>query len=1037
MNFIRSVIRQSLLTNLLSLFVVIAGIVIVINMKREAFPNFSFDIVTVRTFFSGASPEEVEKLVTIPIEEEIKGVSELERVTSISIEGMSLIVVRIDPDATDKDKVVNNIQRAVDQTTDLPDDVDDTAINEIVTGEQAIVEISISGLANRELLQQQVKNLEDQIFDLDGVSRVTRDGWRDREIWIEADPSLLKKYHLSLEAIVDAVRSQSLNVPGGTVKTTGEEYLVRTVGEISQALPYNDIIVRSDASGNMVRVKELGKTVSAFEDDDRITKVHGEEAVILRVVKKASGDTIDIVEKLEKLIKKFRISAPDGLRVSTMNDQSFYIKRRLKVLLNNGWFGMILVLASLLAFLNWRVAVVTAIGIPIAFFLTFIAMETMGIAINLISMFGLIIVLGMIVDDAIIIAENCYRHLEKGLSPGDAAVVGTREVIKPVTVTILTTIASFLPLMFMSGIFGKFVWQIPVVVIIALTASLVEAFFVLPSHFVDFAKSSQKSQHRDFREGWFKPLQDRYRKLLVRVVKARYVFFPVAIIVTALAIVFAVTSMKKVLFPTEGIEIFFIRATMKKGTSLETASKKMTVIENELNKLPEQELDNFITVVGVQQDEPTDPMTKYGTNLGQITVYLTPENDRKRKADEIIVDLKNKIAKLDNFEELSFDRVRPGPPQGKPVAIQIKGKKLELLEEASIFYKEKLNDEQGVTSIASDYEQGKTELRIIVDQASAKRAQLSTRDIALAVRRVYNGEVAAKIRNTDEEIEVIVKYPEEYRKQVEALNNLVIRNPNGRLIPFSQVATTRLVSGVTSIKHHDFKRVVTVTAELDENVTTSLLVNQKMQGYLDEFLQMYPNLNVHFGGEYEDTAKSFDSLKRAFIFSAILIFIILTTLFRSMVLPFIVMLAIPFGLFGVIVAFTLHGMPLSFMAFLGVIGLSGVVVNDSIVLVDFIRRQRIKGVPVFDAIVNGGVARFRPVILTTLTTLVGLLPVAYGIGGDDPFLRPSGMAICWGLAFATAIILLIIPCLYHIYEDLRPKMTRHQMSEETTDGLEL
>ncbi len=1017
MSFIRSFIRQSLLVNLLSIFIVVAGAMVVVQMKRQAFPDFSFDIVVIRTAFPGSSPEEIERLVTIPIEDELRGVSDIEQIDSSSIEGLSIIVIEIDPDAKDSDRVVNNIQRAVDRVDDLPDDAENPIVTEILTGEQAIIQVGVGGDLSEQELQEHSKALEDRFLDVDGVGSIDRSGWRDREIWIETDPEKLQRYHLSMQEVAEAIREHSLNLPAGTSKTSDQEWLVRTVGELDRAEQYNDIIVRSDPDGHMVRIRDIGVARDGFLDDELLYKVKGKPAIILRVIKSRSGDTINIVNEINQIIKEYRQSAGDRVLITTFDDQSFYIQRRLKVLVNNGWLGIGLVLLCLIGFLHWRIASLTAVGIPIAFFLTFLAMQALGISINLISMFGLIIVLGMIVDDAIIIAENSYRYIEKGMGPREAAVAGTREVIRPVTVTILTTIASFLPLMFMTGIFGKFVWQIPMVVILALTASLLEAFFVLPSHVADFAKAADRPKHDSLRSHWFDPFARLYERTIKTALRLRYVVVIAATLILAGALTFAFTKMRFILFPGEGIEFFFVRAKLPNGTPMESTAKAMEPIEAFLDELPEHELDNYVTVVGIQQGDPTDPFTKRGTHLAQIVVYLTPPQDRQREADDIIAALKKKADKIDGFETITFERVRPGPPVGKPVAVLVKGEDYAVLEEVAARFRAELESIDGIVGVDDDYEPGKREKQIIIYQEVAKRASLSVASIASAVRRVFAGEVATTIRNTDEEIDVLVRFPESIRNDPNALAKLQIRNPTGNLIPFSKVATVKEVPGVNAIKHRDWKRVLTVTAEILEDQTTAIKVNRQLEKLLPEVEKDYPEVIVQLGGEFEDTAESLASLRKAFMLSALLIFFILTTLFRSLARPFIVMAAIPFGLIGVVIAFQVHNLPLSFMCMLGVIGLSGVVVNDSIILVDFIRQLRLKGTNAMQSIIEGCQLRLRPVILTTITTLVGLIPVAYGIGGLDPFLRPAALAVSWGLAFATSIILIVIPCLHAIQDD--------------------
>lgn len=1025
---IRFAVNHSLFVNLLSIFVVVAGILSLLTLRREAFPNVNYDVVMVQTDYFGSPPEEIEKLITIEIENELKEVSGIDEMNSVSSENISMIILQLDPDEKDKTKVVNDIQRAVDRVDDLPEDAEDPIVNEMQSKDFPVINVSLSGPFEERELQRIARKLEILFLDLQDVARVDRTGWRDREMWVEVRPEIVDKFRLSLEDVILALRNKNLNIPGGTLTTASGDFLVRTIGEFETAKEIEEVIVRANDSGNWIKVKDIATVQDTFEDDDVIEKTFAHKAITLTIVKKEKGDIIRLVEDIKKVAEEFKKDAPEDLKISYFDDFSYYVKRRLNVLTNNGTIGLILVVFALLIFLTRSVAVMTALGIPIAVAMTFFFMNTMGLTINLITMFALIMVLGLVVDDAIVVSENVYRHIEMGKKPKQAAIDGTSEVALPVITTVLTTIVAFVPLFFMSGIMGKFISVIPVIVIVALTASLVESLVVLPSHIADFSgKKKANGTHSKEKHGWYLRVENFYMKRLTWILRHKYVAILLFVGVFFAAIALYVSSMRFVLFPQGLIEEFIIKAKAPIGTSLEEMERRIGKMEDLVLKLPKEDLDNFVTRVGIARESVDDPNSERGSHIAQIQVYLTPEKTKgRRNADDIISELRKGSKPFgDLYDELTFDKVRAGPPVGKPVAIRLRGDEFDVLEGAAERVKEKLHTIEGVLDIKDDFDEGKTEIRIVVNEEKASQAFLSIRDIATTVRNALDGGVATKIRKTDEEIDVIVRYPESEVDTREIFDYIQIPNRFGSLVPLKKIAKLEENRGYNAIKHFDRKRLINVTASVEEKVVTPIDVAKQIGKFsAGPLAEEFPAVTVSFGGEQEETQKSMQDFLRAIFLALFLIFIILAANFNSIIRPIIVMAAIPFGLVGVIFTFFFHGQPLSFMAMLGMIGLTGVVVNDSIVLVDFIASLRREGKERLESIVEAGRLRLRPVILTTFTTMVGLMPVAYGIGGSDPFLKPMALAISWGLVFATVLTLLLIPCLYSISDDVKDLLAK-------------
>ena len=1032
-------VKNSLLVNLLSFLIIVIGIFSVFHLRKEAFPQVDYDIATITTIYPGAPTEDVEKFVTIPIEKEIKGISGIKEINSKSEEGRSEIGITIDPKASNKNQVMDDIERAVDRIQNLPDGVkDDPIVFELRSKEFPVLEVSLAGPIPEFEKRQYAENLEDIILNINGVATVRRLGWREPEFHVEVDPDKLKMFHVSIDEVMGALQSRNITLPGGYLTTEKEEFNIRTTGEFKSAQEIGNVIIRANDSGNWLRVKDVAKVKKTFEDLTRIARTNGERSLGMVVVKNESSDILKMVKKVNDAVGQFQQSLPDNVEVIIANDMSYYVKRRLGVLKNNGLIGFVLVVIILFTFLDPIPALVTAIGIPISLFITFFFMNMMGISINLVSMLGLIIVLGMLVDDGIIVAENVYGYVERGMSPKEAAVKGTTEVIAPVTATILTTFAAFAPLLFIPDIIGKFIREIPMVVIIALSASLFECFIILPSHLADFVRGA-KFKHVS-REGvtgkkWFQNVSSWYLRVLRKALKHRYFVLGFLIFVLIPAVIFAAfaTKLKVIMFSGEGMEEFYIRAEAKTGTSLEQMEALLAPIEELVETIPKDELESYRSYIGsISQEMGFDPNAKNGSHLAQVTVFLTPMQKRHRKPDEIKESLRGNLELIKGFEKLYFFSPKEGPSTGRAISVGIKGDNFAVLNEIAAKILTHLKKIDGVSDVDTNYEFGKKELSIIVDEAKAKKFFISVDNIATTVRQAFKGGIATTVKpeRAEDEIDVVVRFPESSRNSLDDFNKILVRNQKGNLVPLDSVASVEEKEGIYAITHLDGKRTVWVTGDVDEEQATSLGVNIGLKKAFKDIPLEYKGYTLKFGGEYEEQKETQRNLLFSFIVALLLIFIIFTAIFGSLVQPFIVMTAIPFGFLGVVIAFMLHGRPLSFFALMGAVGLTGIVVNDSVVLVHCINNLRKSGKDRWESLIEGGRMRLRPVMMTTITTIGGLVSVAYGIGGGDPFLKPMGLSIIWGLFFATGLTLIVIPCIYAIFDDLTTKVLHRHMVKQ-------
>jgi multidrug efflux pump subunit AcrB len=1082
-------LEKNIFLNLLSALVLIVGAYKSATMNREAFPNINFDIVTVTTIYPGASPSEVEKLITKPIEDSLKSVDGIKEIRSGSIENRSGIIITIDPNVSDTGKVVDDIKSAVDRTEDLPEDAKKPLVQEITSGRSPVIEVNIGvkmidgkPSMNDKELHKKARELEDMLLDIPEVGRVVRKGYRDAEMHVDLNPNAMALFNVSPLQVVTALKGKNINFPGGTLFDGGKEASIRTVGEFDTEEEIAKVYVRANDAGRAIQIKEIAKVKDDFVDKEYIEKVNGLPAIGLVVIKKEKGDAISLVDKVKVVTSEFEKSYSDKLTFVYVNDLSRFIRRRLDVLISNGVQGFVLVIASLFLFLGWRVALMVAVGLPLAIGMTFIAMDFMGFTLNLISMMGLIIVIGMLVDDAIVISENIFRYIEMGIPAREACIRGTVEVIAPVTATITTTCAAFGPMLFMSGIFGKFIFSIPSVVILALLSSLIEGILILPSHVYDINKNHVHNPEEHKESRLYATIRDKfYRPILSLALKhtrKTIVFFTLAFFTS---IIMAGVFGRFKLFPG-GVEIFMVKITAPVGYSLEQTELFAQVLEQELAKFPKEEIENYVTRIGITQKDANDPFTKRGKNYGMVMVYLTPDADRDRSTDEILNELRDKtiwllseeslkaievreallqkskaekdskpIAKFfitmksflasqlpenekrqfnipEGLEDLKgkltvldFEKMQGGPPVGKPIAIEIKGDDFATLQNIAAEFKQVMTKVTGVIDIGDDYYEGKDEIRVTVNESLAAQAGITVQQIALAINSTYQGAVATTIKRPDGEVDVRVRFPEEYRQSTRSLEKVYVNNLQGNLIPISRLIQYDTGPGIAAINHLDGKRLITATANLDDIVTEPRKANMEIKKEAGDLISKYPGYRVRYGGENKDTEEALASLGRAFLVAFLIIFMILASLFRSFIQPIIVMGTIPLAFMGVSVAFITHGHYFSFLSFIGMVGLAGIVVNDSIVLVDFANQLKLQNPKIssYELLMETGTIRLRPVLLTTITTVLGIMPTAYGIGGSDPFLKPMALAIGWGLLFATSLTLILIPVVYKLNYDLQ------------------
>jgi multidrug efflux pump subunit AcrB len=999
--------------------IILLGASALTTIKRDVWPEVEYGIMIITTRYPGASPEDVELNVTNKIEEELKGVTGIDRTSSVSMENISVITVFVDPDASDQDEVKSDVEEAVGRVTELPIEVTESPlVIDVKTSIFPVIEVGLTGDLPYAELREIARQLEKKLETLPGVSSVKRFGYRAREVKVEVDPDALSEYQIPLREIIGAILARNIRGTAGSFESYTSERNLVTLAQFRDPTEVGDVVVRSSFDGPIIRVKDLAVVRDDFEDARILSRMNGVAAISFQVNKKSSADAIRTVASVKRLIERESERMPVGVGIEYSNDFSRYVHNRFDVVQSNLFIGLVLVVIVLMLFLGIRGAFWVAMGIPVALLGAAFLMPAFDVYLDSITLAAMIIVLGIIVDDGIIIAENIQRHRERGASPLDAAVDGISEVFPPVITTILTTFLAFAPLFLMTGILGNFIFVIPLVVSLALAVSLVEAVVCLPSH-LTMGLRKKSGEGRAVRGSWFNALLAPFKRAELIIVKLRYLLVPLFVAMLIASLWYAANFMKFELFPSSMAEQFNILIELPKGASLESTADHVQAVETLVAQLPDNELESFITRIGTQE---VFPAAGYPPGENEhwafVSVNLSPYTERDRTADDIVEALRAETSKLEGIEHIVYAIEAGGPPVGKPITVRVVGAddslRVQLADSVALF----LGTITGVKDIDRNDKPGKEQVEIKVDYDRLSRLGLTVADVSQNVRIAYDGEVVTSVRYGDEDVDFRVQLEREARENPRLLADLTVPNRQGRLIPLREVARFPSGPGPSNYHHFDNERAITISGDVDKEQVTPLEATTAVVEHFN-LDGDWPGMRLVIGGEAEETEKSMISLFKAFAIAVVAIYFLLILLFNSPVQPLVVMAAIPFGIMGVIITFALHAEPLGFVAMMGVIGLAGVLVNDSLVLVNHINRLR-KQKPddnIRAIIAKGASDRLRPVLLTSLTTVAGLLPLAYGIGGSDPYMAPMALALAYGLVFATPITMILVPCLYMVKVD--------------------
>ena len=1029
--------------NILMIFILVSGVLSLFNVVIEVFPELETDMVTVRVPYRGASPAEAEEGVCIRVEEAIASVEGIKRIRSMASENLGTVTIELEEDA-DNREVLDDIKAAVDRIETFPVETEKPVVSEVDT-RRRVITVVLHGDASEKTLKALAERVRDELTALEGISQVEIAGVRNYEISIEVSEEALRRYGLSFEHVANAVSMSSLDLPGGAVKTRGGEILLRTKGQRYRGAEFEDIVVVTRSDGTSVTLSDVATVIDGFEDTDTATRFDGKRAALIQVFRVGSEGALEVAETAKDYLDDLRPSLPSGVSADTWDDDSIILKQRIGLLLRNARLGLLLVFICLALFLNTRLAFWTTMGIPISFLGGFWLVPEFGVSINMISLFAFIVVLGIVVDDAIVVGENIFNYLEEGMKPLDAAIRGVREMAMPVTFAIITTVAAFAPLLFVSGNMGKVMRQIPIVVIMVLLMSLVEALLILPAHLSGagtlFYKIMgpilgpiERVQAR-IQSGlqWF--IRGPYRKSLDFALEWRYLTVAVAMVFLFLSVSLVAGGFLKFSFmPKVDSDNMTALLTMPQGTPAEQTTAILERIEAAAVRLAadhdEGNPDGAPSVIrhisSTVGQHPTGgghgPMATRQTggdssHLGEVNVELLGAEDRDVGSAELLKRWREIVGEVPGAVSLTFQANLFSA--GDPVSVQLAHRDFNVLLQAVDRLKVIITEYPGTKDVADSFLPGKKELKLTLTP-EGRAAGLTLSDLARQVRSGFYGREVQRIQRGRDDIRVMVRYPEEERQSRGDIDAMRIRLPDGSEVPFTTVAAVEEGRGYAVINRTDRRRVVTVTSDVEEGVANANEISVDLRkNVLPRLAVDFPGLTFDFEGEQREQQESLGSMKVNFLVAQLAIFALLAIPFKSYTQPLIIMSAIPFGLVGAVFGHMLMGLNMTMLSLFGMVALTGVVVNDSLILIDLINRRRAEGATVDVAIRESGERRFRPIMLTTATTFLGLTPMIFETSMQAKFLIPMAVSLGYGIVFATAITLILVPTLYRILEDLK------------------
>ena len=1029
--------RNHVAANFLMLFILMMGFFTWGSLKKEIFPETGVDAVLITVPYPNAAPEEVATGVCLPIEEAVAEIDGVKRVTSTASESVGIVSVEVDTGFNTRD-VMDDVKTRVDAITNFAENAEKPVVEELILKNQ-VLSVGVVADTDERTLREFAERVRDELIAQEDITQVTLIGIREYEISIEVSENTLRQYGITIDQIAQAVRASSIDLPAGSVRTDAGEILLRTARKRYTAEEFRDITVITKPDGSRVLLGEIAEIIDGFEDFNVAMGLDGQPCILVNVFRVGDENTRAVADASKLVVSKVRSFLPEGVDLKIWYDTSLYLDGRMNLLARNGFFGLLLVFFVLALFLRPSLAFLVSIGIPMSFAGAIMMMPYTGISINMISLFAFILVLGIVVDDAIVVGENVFRRMRQGEDPRIAAPKGTHEVGVIVIFGVLTTAVAFTPMLGLTGVSGKIWPNIPLIVIPTLLFSLVQSKLILPAHLAMLAKDdptrkvSGLTKLRRFFSRGLETLVDKYYRPLLRVtLHYRYVLLCFFLALFGVCGAFVTEGWIKFhFFPEVEAEIVSAKLSMARGVPFETtkaAVKKLEAAANELGaRYSDAEGDpivrHLLSSVGTQPFrvgfDALGPSAS-ADHLGEVTVELSPAKLRDLRATDFISEWRTLVGDVPGSVELIFRT--ESASGGNAIDLEVVGRDNEQLEIVTEKVIAKLDTFDGVTDIASDNRAGKRQLKLESLLPRAEALNLRLLEVARQVRQGFFGEEVQRLQRGRHEVKVMVRYPQEERRSLENLDEMKIRTREGIEVPFSEIAVATYDRGYSSIKRAEGKRAIKVSADIDPknpNASAATVVKDLQTGLLPQLELDYPGVKFAFQGEQKDQRQSVEEIGRGFIVALIVMYVLMAIPLSSYIQPIIVMSVIPFGLVGAVAGHIIMGANLSIMSLCGIVALAGVVVNDSLVLVDYVNRERAAGKTVAEAAWEAGAARFRPILLTSLTTFAGLTPMLLETDLQAKFLIPMAISLSFGILFATGITLLLVPCVYIILEDVK------------------
>lgn len=1031
--------KRHLMMNFIFLAVFIGGVFAWQNTSKEEMPDITFNRVRISVTYPGAPAEDVEYFVTKPIEEEVRGLDGVYRVTSTSSVSQSNITIELEQNYPAFNEAIAEIRNAV-LDVDLPEEViDDPRVRIFKTSKKAILDVALIhkgypllDIKGRRELQKYALALENQLLNISEVNSVNRRGYLQEEIQIKIYPEKLRAYAIPFNTVMQEIRNNHVRKPVGTIETK-KEPKVTLISELNTIEKLDELIIQGGFEGKVIRLGEVAEIREAYEKNKSIIKINGYEGVMFNVVKNSSYGILEGIEAVNRVVRDFRKNNLEGtpIELILLDDESIDIRNRLSIIAINGGIGFLLILITLFIFLNKRSGLWVAMGIPFTFCFTMIFASIMGYTINGTTLAAVIIVMGIIVDDAIVVAENITRLSHQGMDHGQAVVKGTQEVLLPIIASVVTTCIAFIPLFFFKGHFGKFVSFIPPIVFLMLGASLLESLFILPGHmdihipFVSRFHNKKKNFTENGYGHWFDRWEERYGRFLEKILPYKKFIFLGFIVLLIAAGFLATKKMKFVLFPHEETRDLVLTGSVAPGaTRFETAEATRKIEDMIVKRYHGKEMVAMRSEIARSRRGGAVEENKF-----RMIIEIVPKEKREKSADQLIEEMDEQIQKLEGFQKVMFRKSRWGQESGSPIELIVQQND-DALRDIIVRDLARIMEEfPALDNIEIDEGLQIPEYRIDINRERVKRLSINPADIASTLRAALEGTILYEFTKGDEDVRVRFTTVDEAKDDIEKVLSLPVENKGDYLVPLKDVVFVEKVVVPNAISRRDLKRTTLIDADMAETTkrTPVEVAEHFEKNVFPKILAKYPTSTLSFGGEVQDTRESRSDLINAIIMVVFLIYSVLAVLFNSLTKPLIIMLAIPFGVVGIVIAFWLHGKTLfGFYAAIGALGLAGVVINDSIIMLVKLDKTYDPNRPKGESnrqIARIAATRLRAVILTTITTVVGVLPTAYGFAGYDATLAEMMLALAWGLVFGTVITLVLIPSVYSLSKDISFKMS--------------